>query len=68
MTDRMDYMDLLNASCGYNALRSCYVILEESFGDTDDVKDILDLLDSRADEVNNSIFEELAKLTGEATE
>lgn len=64
MTGRDELIRLGQQSCAFNALSACIVILEGSIADTGYVQDIIDLLQSRADEVDKdieSILDELSE-------
>ena len=64
MTGRDELIRLGQQSCAFNALTACIVILRESMVDTDCVLDIIDLLQSKADEVDKdigSILDELSE-------
>lgn len=64
VTSRGELIRLGQQSCAFNALTACIVILKGSIADTDYVQDIIDLLQSRADEVYKdieSILDELSE-------
>lgn len=64
MTTDRPLVRMLHQACAFNALTACIVILEESVEDTDYVQDIIDMLQERADDVQNDIESMLDQLSG----